>query len=87
MNDEKPTRLERKLTRDLKKEVHREEVALHDHLKHLEKADHHRKQAKHLREQLAGLQIKALRIEEKIQEHEIKASELEGVPIELRDRV
>jgi hypothetical protein len=87
MTDEKPTRLERKLAKDLKKEVRHEEVALHKHLKHLEKAEHHRKQAEHLREELAHLQIKALRLEEKIREHEVRASELEGVPIELRDRV
>ena len=87
MTDEKPTRLERKLTKDLKKEVHHEEVALHKHLKHLERAEHHRKEAEHLRENLAHLQIKALRLEEKIKEHEIRAQELEGVPIELRDRI
>lgn len=85
MSEEKPTKLERKLTKELKKEVHREETALHHHLQNLEKAEKHRKEAEHLREHLANIQIKEIRIQEKIQEHEIKARELEKVPVELRD--
>jgi hypothetical protein len=83
MNQERPTRLERKLSKDLKKEVHREEVALHHHLKEMERAEHHRKEAERLREDLAKLRIKQLRLEEKIEEHEIKAKRLEQTPPEL----
>lgn len=87
MSQEKPTKLERKLTKELKKEVHREEMALHHHLQNLEKAEKHRKEAEHLREHLAKVQIKEIRLQEKIQEHEIKARELETVPVELRDKI
>jgi chromosome segregation ATPase len=87
MFEEEPTRLERKLSKELKKEVHREEKALHNHLKNLEKADRHRREVEHLREQLAKIQIKEIRLQERIQEHEIKARELEGVPPELRGNV
>jgi hypothetical protein len=75
MHDE-PTRLERKLSKDLKREERHAEVALHKHLKDLERAEKHRLEAEHLREQLAKLRIKELRIAEKIEEHEIKARQL-----------
>lgn len=87
MFEEEPTRLERKLSKELKKEVHREEKALHHHLKNLEKAERHRREVEHLREQLAKIQIKEIRLQERIQEHEIKARELEGVPPEIRGKV
>ncbi len=87
MSQEKPTKLERKLTKELKKEVHREEMALHHHLQNLEKAEKHRREAEHLREHLAKLQIKEIRLQEKIQEHEIQARELETVPAALRDKI
>ncbi len=87
MNEEKPTKLERKLSKDLKKEVLREEKTLHHHLMNMQKADKHRKEAEHLREHLATLQIKEMRLQEKIQEHEIKARELETVPVGLRDKI
>jgi hypothetical protein len=87
MSDDKPSRLERKLAKDLKKEVRREEHALHHHLKNLEKAEKHRMEAEHLREQLAKIHIKELRLQEKIDELEIKVRELGGMPPELRDRV
>lgn len=82
MTEENPTRLERKLSKELEKETHREQKALHHHLKNLEKAEHHRKEAETLRQHLAKLQIKEIRIQEKIQEHEIKARELESTPLD-----
>ncbi len=85
MHDE-PTRLERKLSKDLKKEEHRTEVALHKHLKDLEKAEKHRQEAEHLREQLAKLRIKELRITEKIEEHEVKARQLLHAHSDLQER-
>ena len=84
MTEQNPTRLERKLEKKLKKEVIHEEKALHHHLKNLEKAERHRKDAEALRHQLAKLQVKEMRLQEKIQEHELKARELEAVPAELR---
>ncbi|UCC92683.1 MAG: hypothetical protein JSW25_08465 [Thermoplasmata archaeon] len=84
MSQENPTRLERKLSKELEKEAHREQKALHHHLKNLEKAERHRREAEHLRQQLAKLQIKEIRIQERIQEHEIKARELEAIPSDLR---
>ncbi len=76
MNEQKPTRLERKLTKELDKEQKLEEHALYHHLKMMEKAEHHRKVAEELRERLAKLQIKEARLEEKIYEHEVKAHKL-----------
>ena len=87
MTFEEPTKLELKLAKDLKKEAHREEVALHHHMKNVEKADKHRKEADHLRQELAKLQIKQIRLQEKIEEHELKARELEALPPELRHKV
>ena len=83
MTEQNPTRLERKLEKKLKKEVIHEEKALHHHLKNLEKAERHRKDAEVLRRQLAKLQVKEMRLQEKIQEHELKARELETPPAEL----
>ena len=80
MTEEHPTRLERKLSKELEKETHREQKALHHHLKNLEKAERHRAEAEHLRLQLAKVQIKEIRLQERIEEHEIKARDLEGVP-------
>ena len=87
MSAEKPTRLERKLTKDLKKEVVREEHALHHHLKNLEKAERARREAEHLREELAKIHIKELRLQEKIDELEIKVRELSITPPTLQDRI
>ena len=87
MTFEEPTRLERKLAKDLKREAHGEEVALHHHLKMIEKADKHRKEADLLRKELAKLQVKQIRLQERIEEHELKARELEELPPELRHRV
>lgn len=87
MTFEEPTRLERKLAKDLKREVHSEEAALHHHLKLIEKADKHRKEADALRRELAKLQIKQIRLQERIDEHELKARELEELPPELRHKV
>ena len=84
MTELNPTRLERKLSKELEKEVHREQKALHHHLKNLEKAEKHRTEAEHLRLQLAKVLIKEIRLQEKIEEHEIKARELETQPSELR---
>ncbi len=83
MTEQNPTRLERKLEKDLEKEAVREEKAFHHHLKNLEKAERHRKEAEALRHQLAKLQVKEMRLQEKIEEHELKARELETVPPEL----
>ncbi len=80
MTEEHPTRLERKLSKELQKETHREQKALHHHLKNLEKAERHRAEAEHLRLQLAKVQIKEIRLQERIEEHEIKARDLEAVP-------
>ena len=80
MTEEHPTRLERKLSKELEKETHREQKALHHHLKNLEKAERHRAEAEHLRLQMAKLAIKGIRLQEKIEEHEIKARDLEAVP-------
>lgn len=79
MTEEHPTRLERKLSKELEMETHRVQIALHHHLKNLEKAERHRTEAEHLRLQLAKIQIKGLRLQERIEEHEIKARELEAV--------
>lgn len=84
MTEDNPTRLERKLSKELEKEAHREQKALHHHLRNLEKAEHHRKEAESLRMHLAKLQIKEIRLQERIQEHELKARELETPPPELR---
>ncbi len=84
MTQQYPTRLERKLSKELEKEVHREQKALHHHLRNLEKAEKHRTEAEHLRLQLAKVQIKEIRLQERIEEHEIKARELEGPPPEHR---
>ena len=80
MTEEHPTRLERKLSKELEKETHREQKALHPHLKNLEKAERHRAEAEHLRLQMAKLAIKGIRLRERIEEHEIKARDLEAVP-------
>lgn len=80
MTEEHPTRLERKLSKELERETHREQIALHHHLKNLEKAERHRTEAEHLRLQLAKIQIKGIRLQERIEEHEIKVRELEAVP-------
>jgi hypothetical protein len=77
--------LERKLSKKLEKEAHREQKAFHHHLVNLEKAEKHRRDAEHLRMQLAKLQIKEIRLQEKIEEHEIQARELEAVPVALRE--
>jgi len=79
MTEQNPTRLERKLSKEMEREHVREEKALHHHLRNLEKAERHRREAEHLRNQLAKLQIKSIRLQERIQEHEIKARELESV--------
>ena len=80
MTEDNPTRLERKLSKELERENERKQKALHHHLKNLEKAEKHRKEAEALRLHLAKLHIKEIRIQEKIQEHEIKARELEATP-------
>jgi hypothetical protein len=87
MSADQPTKLERKLAKDLKKEVRREEKALHHHLKNLEKAEKARLEAEHLRAELAKIHIKELRLQEKIDELEIKVRELSDSPPILRDRL
>lgn len=84
MTEEHPTRLERKLSKELEKEQKREQKALHHHLQNLERAERHRRDAEALRLKLAKLQIQEMRLQERIQEHELKARELEGEPTELR---
>ena len=80
MNEEHPTRLERKLSKEIVKEEKREQKTLHHHLRNLEKAERHRREAEALRQHLAKLQIKELRLQERIDEHELKARELEDLP-------
>ena len=84
MSEKNSTRLERKLSKELERETKREQTALHHHLKNLEKAERHRREAENLRLRLAKLQIKEMRLQERIEEHELKARELEAVPKDHR---
>lgn len=82
MHEEPPTRLERKLSKELEKEERREETAMVRHLHAMAKAEHHRQKADQLRARLVKLQIAEARIQERIEEHELRAQQLEG-----RDRL
>jgi hypothetical protein len=87
MTEEHPTRLERKLSKELEKENKMEQKALHKHLVNLEKAERHRQEAETLRVKLAKMQVHEMRLQEKIEEHELKARELEGEGTHLRGRL
>ena len=78
MHNERPTRLERKLSKELEKEERREEATMVHHLHDIAKAEHHRQKAEQLRTKLVKLQIQEARLQERIEEHELQARQLEG---------
>lgn len=74
----KQTRLERRLDKEIDRATIVEQSSLYHHIKDLEKAEKHRKEIEHLRKELAKLQLREARLEEKIREHEILVQRFES---------